>query len=194
LGSIRARAKDWTARKLYLLKEEAKNTWPMEWVIYLLFGVFVFILTYNGLVFLNEHYLVGVNKSPSLPGHLFLVEKDKKDLKRGDYISFYTRDLMPYYPKGSRFIKKVVGIEGDFISRSGQIFTICRKENPGRCITTEALETDSKGNPAPKFIPEGRKIPSDCYFVLGDHPRSLDSRYWGYVCGEEVIGKAVKVF
>ena len=195
LKSIRAKAKHWTAKKLYLLKEEAKNTWPIEGVIYLLFGVFVFILTHNALVFFNQHYLMGYNQTPSLPGHFFLVEKDKRNhLKRGDYVSFYTRDLMPYYPKGSRFVKKIVGIGRDFISRNGRVFTICKKENPGQCIKTEALKTDSKGNPAPRFIPEGREIPLDCYFVLGDHPRSFDSRYWGYVCGEEVIGKAVKVF
>jgi conjugative transfer signal peptidase TraF len=195
LKNLKAKTKDWIKEKLYLLKEEAKNTWPMEWVIYLLFGVFVFILTYNGLVFFNEHYLIGYNETPSLPGHFFLVEKDKKDhLERGDYVSFYTRDLMPYYPKGSKFIKRIVGMSGDFISKSGQIFTICQKENPSQCIAVEARTTDSKGNPAPQFIPKSKKIPPGCFFVMGDHPRSFDSRYWGYVCEKEVIGKAVKVF
>jgi len=194
LKNLLARTKNWVKEKFFLLKKEAKDTGLKEWLIYLISGVFSFIITYQSLVFLSNRYAIGWNETLSLSGHFFLVEKDKRDLKRGDQVCFYTRDLLPYYPKKSKFVKRIVGVEGDYIAKKGRIFTICKKEKPTECITAKARKKDSKGNPAPQFIPEGEKIPSGCFFVLGDHPQSFDSRYWGYVSKEEVIGKAASIF
>ena len=41
----------------------------------------------------------------------------------------------------------------------------------------------------------GVKIPSDCYYVLGDNSASSrDSRYWGFVPENNVLGKAFLIY
>jgi signal peptidase I len=47
------------------------------------------------------------------------------------------------------------------------------------------------------FSRENQKItvPKGCYFVLGDNSfSSQDSRYWGFVPRENVIGKAILIY
>jgi len=47
----------------------------------------------------------------------------------------------------------------------------------------------------PEVSVEHYTFKTDCYFVLGDHRNnSIDSRYWGFVPEEAIIGKAVLVY
>ena len=103
----------------------------------------------------------------------------------GDYILFLTdRRTLPYYRPKTRFGKRVVGIPGDKLVVKGRDFYLNDR------FIARAREKDSLGNPAPLFTYNGR-IPKGCYFVLGHHPRSFDSRYWGFVCRKDILGRLI---
>ncbi|MDD5347838.1 MAG: signal peptidase I, partial [Candidatus Omnitrophica bacterium] len=54
-----------------------------------------------------------------------------------------------------------------------------------------------EGDPTCKYAIKGQKVPvpADSYFVLGDNSgSSQDSRYWGFVPKENVLGKAIVIY
>lgn len=88
----------------------------------------------------------------------------------------------PEVQRGPReIIKRIVGLPGETLEiRQGTLYL------NGRVYREPYVENrDLSGSLAPVRIPEGR------YFVMGDNrPTSLDSRDWGTVPAENIIGKA----
>ncbi len=106
--------------------------------------------------------------------------------KRGDVIVFI-------YPEDSKkdFIKRLVGLPGETVEiKNGTIY-----------IDDQALLDPifnqkyyyNRGD----LCQEGQKItvPLDNYFVLGDNSASSkDSRYWGFVPSQNILGKAILIY
>lgn len=104
------------------------------------------------------------------------------DPKRGDVIVLKNpRD------ESQDFIKRVIAVPGDTIKiDQSQIFV-----NGGK-ISEEYLPPNTPTH-AGAFLTEGTNIKAatDQYFVLGDNrDHSSDSREWGAVTKEKIIGKA----
>lgn len=108
-------------------------------------------------------------------------------LKRGDVIVFKS-------PANDEkdFIKRVIGLPKDKISiQNGYVFV-----NNQRLDESIYLPPDFKTYPQ-KFLQEGEEIevPENSYFVLGDNRSfSSDSRDWGFVAQEKIIGKSFYVY
>jgi len=179
-------------RHLSATLAEARDKRLREWLILTAFGLAVFVGAVVCMELFTRHWKLAWGITPSLDKRLFLIDLGNLSIQRGDYVAFRTPDLRPYYPAGSLFCKRVVGVPGDTILRDGQNFLLCNGES-GRCRWFEARRTDSQGRPAPQFWPQTERIPEGCYFVVGTHPRSFDSRYWGYVRRKAIVGKAMPI-
>ncbi|HDN84601.1 MAG TPA: signal peptidase I [Candidatus Aerophobetes bacterium] len=107
-------------------------------------------------------------------------------VKRGDIIIF----KFPLDPKKD-FVKRVIGLPGDTIEiRKKEVYV-----NKKRLIEPYAVHSDNwdTGFPRDEYGPV--KVPPDSLFVLGDNrDSSEDSRYWGYVPKENIIGKAFLIY
>lgn len=108
-----------------------------------------------------------------------------RDPKRGDVIVF----IYPEDPKRD-FIKRLVALPNETVEiKDGNIYIDDK-------LIDEALLRRyyyNKGD----FAVEGEKItvPDNCYFVLGDNSASSkDSRYWGFVPREYILGKALVIY
>lgn len=96
--------------------------------------------------------------------------------KRGDVVVFrYPRD------PNRDFIKRIIGIPGDTV----QI-------DQGMVSVNGVLLDEPYINEGSTFSLEPRTVPPNSYFVMGDNrPNSSDSRNWGFVPEENIIGKAM---
>lgn len=136
---------------------------------------------------------------------------------RGDVIVFrYPRDTSIDY------IKRVIGLPGDTVQVTGGQLYVDGKEVPRKSLgdyTThdegfpivqreylETLPPSGHGGPVAhdilKSTDQGEanntqafKVPPNSLFVMGDNrDNSADSRFWGFVPMENVIGKAEIIF
>lgn len=107
--------------------------------------------------------------------------------RRGDVIVFV-------FPEDTAkdFLKRVIGVPGDNIAIRDRIVFI-----NGKPIDEEYAKFIGDGQDVIRKMdnmPEIR-IPEHKYYVLGDNrDKSYDSRFWGFVDREAIIGKAMFVY
>jgi signal peptidase I len=109
--------------------------------------------------------------------------------RRGDIVVFVFPE-----DKTKDFIKRVVGTPGDTVEiRDKKVYVNGKTvgEPYTRYADGTAVDAFIKGrdNMPPIAVPPGK------YFVMGDNrDRSYDSRFWGFVDEEAVIGKALFIY
>jgi len=109
--------------------------------------------------------------------------------KRGDIIVFkYPRDM------SRDFIKRVIGLPGETIQIKDQKVYINGKLLPEPyVIHSEKISPASYTSPRDNLGP--LRIPDDSLFVMGDNrDSSMDSRYWGTLKKELILGKAFIIY
>jgi len=156
-------------------------------------------------IFLPHRVILQKRSIHSVPFTIGFQVTAPPQWRPGELVEFRTRDLHPYYPAGTLFTKTVAAVPGDRLVRLGRDFYV-----NGRYVAT-AQERDSQGRPASLFTPPlipvsistgpawnglcretltGR-VPDGALFVLGTHERSFDSRYWGLVSSDEIVGRVL---
>ncbi|OPY83410.1 MAG: Signal peptidase I P [Syntrophorhabdus sp. PtaU1.Bin153] len=109
--------------------------------------------------------------------------------KRGDVIVFrYPMD------RSKDFIKRVIATEGETVEIRNKVIYVNGKkiDDPWGVY----LDTDI----VPKFLsPKDNlgpiKVPKDRIFAMGDNrDRSLDSRFWGFVRRDDLVGRALVLY
>ncbi|QBD83608.1 signal peptidase I [Ktedonosporobacter rubrisoli] len=130
------------------------------------------------------YHVEGVSMQPGLQNDEYVLVYKMAYIfsaspQRGDVVVFH-------YPLDTSqdFIKRVIGLPGDTI----------RTDNTHIWVNgTELNEPYITGptNPLAKIW----KVPPGSYFVLGDNRlQSDDSRYWGFVPKDYIVGKAVAIY
>lgn len=128
-------------------------------------------------------------------------------LKRGDVLVFD-----PPHEDDLKLVKRLMGLPGDTVEMRDKVFYV----NGEALDEPYARHTDSRDDVHPwmswqeEFLLDGTAngayaptrdnwgplvIPADHYFMLGDNrDTSLDSRYWGFLEGWRLEGRAVLVY
>lgn len=135
--------------------------------------------------FLFQPFVVdGSSMEPSFyDGDYLIVDQISyrfRQPERGEVIIFYA----PTDPS-RRFIKRVVGLPGEQLEAIDQQIMITTPEG-------EQFFFEDHYSQTTVYRSFSVTLGEDQYFVLGDNrDRSYDSRFWGYLPAENVIGRAV---
>ncbi len=105
--------------------------------------------------------------------------------ERGDVVVFK-------FPlnRSEDYIKRVIGIPGDVISIRDKVVSVngIPYQNPHAIHTDPYILPRSIGI-RDNFGPV--RVPPNSYFVMGDNrDNSYDSRYWGFVKADDIVGEA----
>ena len=132
-----------------------------------------------------------------------------KNIQRGDIIVF----KYPINPT-QHFVKRVVGVPGDrvhlvnrevfvngtpidepYVRYSSRVHDAFRDDFPRLSMEVPGLEGDW-WQEMHRMVEDGQLIvPEGHYFVMGDNrDESLDSRYWGFVPRENIIGRPLIIY
>lgn len=101
--------------------------------------------------------------------------------QRGEVVIFrYPKDPSEF------FIKRIIGLPGETVTIRNGVIEV--SETGGKVITLSEPYVINQGNGADAVYPLG---PND-YFVMGDNrPESSDSRIWGVLPRQNIVGRAV---
>ena len=188
-----------------------------EWAVTILLYLFVCTTLVQAFVIptgsMEESLLIGdhvlVDKlAYAPPGAISRFLLPYQDVERGDIVVFrYPVDL------DQIFVKRIVGVPGDRLRIVDKRLWINGSPvtEPYASFKTNSIETyrdnfPSTARPAHVFEPALRMlrehvtagelhVPDGNYFALGDNrDHSLDSRYWGFVPRDHIVGKPLLIW
>lgn len=155
-------------------------------------SVVVIIVIYSTVAF--PELVVGSSMEPNFyTGERILVEKLSKH-----FTQFERGDVVVLHPPGdddTDFVKRIVGLPGDVVKLSDcQVYI---KDTSGSYLYVESYLKDGTCTKGGESVRDGRSVivDNDSFLVLGDNrEKSLDSRSFGLVKKERIIGKVVYKF
>ena len=135
---------------------------------------------------------ITVATSPSLDHRVFLLRPVPAQIETGDYLVFRHRDLAQIRQglgaNRERMITRVGCRPGEWTQLDAEYRFSCDGRSLG-----QALATNSQGHPLPRFTHNG-PVPAGQLFLVGTHPRSYDSRYFGFVHAHEILHQALPLW
>ena len=164
-------------------KKESKTATFLKELI--TFAVVALVIVVPIRLFIAQPFIVsGESMHPTFETGQYLIVDQLSyklgDPNRGDVIVFH-------YPKNPSkfFIKRVIGLPGEKIKIDGTTVTILDSEK------TETFELDESYVTMNRESQLETKLGESEYFVMGDNRlASLDSRVWGPLERELIVGRA----
>lgn len=158
--------------------------WPF--VIYGMILVMLWWIARNGLPVTIGHDFHDERCLPNV--HVgFLMHWKPANIHQGDLLFFRPPPELSYV-KEPYVMKRVAGIPGDRLVIHGDIVSI-----NGHVIVTGLPLIGYYHKPITGFE-KNEIIPKNEYFMIGNHPRSDDSRYWGYLDYHQIAGFAKEIY
>lgn len=139
--------------------------------------------------YLGDRFHLGIDdqKELCLPGdhRWFVIDRHDRNVWRGDLVAFQADERMaPWLPFGRVVVKIATGVTGD------HVIVDERETSVNGQRVSEGLALSEKLGKSPADFNRNETVPAGAYWVTGTHPKSFDSRYWGFVYDRQLIGKA----
>lgn len=158
--------------------------------------ILVAVIIVAELLIGSRYHLALVANIPCLPARMYLYRftTSEEPFRRGEQVVFKTDSRhFPRFALGTRFLKEVRCLPGEEVDIDSSCHVQCTgQDGPVYQAELEPEVVQLLHRSCEDFAVK-RRIPPGHYFVVGTYPHSWDSRYWGLVKPEEVIGKVVWV-
>ncbi len=126
----------------------------------------------------------------SIPGkRLYIIDKWDKELAKGNRYAYYSKKLEPLFEDGSIMVKILSAVPGDEVevTRSYQVM-INGEPTPYKGLAQAKRIGQVENN----FVGKGTLHDGEFWF-MGTHRLSFDSRYYGAVGIDQILGRAYPI-
>ena len=154
----------------------------------------IFFVIYNFVA--QPHLVKGESMLPNYHDGEYILTSKMYDWwgapQRGDVVVLKSPD-----DKSVQFIKRIIGLPGEKIKIENNHVIIYNSQHPNGITLQESYLAGSVTTDGHASIPEGEivPIPKDNYVVMGDNRNaSYDSRAWGFVAKEDLVGRAFFIY
>ncbi len=162
------------------------------WALGIARSVAAFLIVYAPAHWIEQNYSFAYNfvrGANCLPYGHFLISRRDRELHRGDYVAFTAEQMEPFYRNGTLAVKIVAGIPGDHVVVrtegiwiNGRYWGALVHVQPGKRLR-------SLGRRPADYVRD-ETVPPHQLWVMGTSPDSYDSRYWGEISDDQVLGRA----
>mgnify|MGYP000418655927 CR=1 FL=1 len=161
-----------------------------SWKVFFLQSAVLFTALIVGWKFFEQNYRISIDpqKERCLPHLLSLIDLHDQDIHTGDMVAFTASGIEPVIEDGTKMIKLVVGEAGDQIEITKDGVMLVNDQEVARGMYYATIRDIDLSKYAGK-----RTLSDGEFWVIGTHYKSLDSRYWGVLRDEQIIGKAFKI-
>lgn len=153
-------------------------------------GVFLVLLGLVALFF--TRFSIGYDPQDvrCFPDHsVYLIDKKDRKLNRNSLYAFKGKGMEPLLKDGTRMLKQLKGLPGDTVEIDAMENITVNGE-----LIANGLPLAEKLAKTPAFFTGKGQLKAGTYWFMGEINESFDSRYWGTVTDEQIIGRAYPLF
>lgn len=175
------------------LKAHFKSPPKMKWSSFVVRAILSLVVLFSAAALFASRFTLAMDyqTTTSIQGmHILIIDRKDTVIQKGNIYAFKSPDLRPFYPEGVKIAKFNAAGPGDVIKidENDQIWV------NGKVTVYRGLEyAKSKLGVEPLRFRGETILKDNQYWMLGDSPKSFDSRYWGPVGSERIIGRAYKI-
>ncbi len=123
------------------------------------------------------------------PYRLFLIDRHDRTVSQGDLVAFRAlgERMGPWFRDGATVVKRAAAVPGDHVQVT---------QGPAPAVRVngvrvgEGLALAGTLQRAPETLARDAIVPGEHLWVMGATADSFDSRYWGFLPQDRVIGRA----
>lgn len=166
---------------------ESFGSWLLQVIILAAILIGIYLLVFH--FWLANETVSGPSMQPTFETGDRVIAVRNTQLKRGDIVILKAPD-----EPGAFYIKRIIGLPGETVSSKNDTTYI-----NGKPIKEPYLDQYKKQLPMGQLYTNNfslyqlfkvKRIPQNCYFVMGDHRNvSKDSRMIGFIKRDAIVGK-----
>jgi len=149
-------------------------------------------VTIVALTLFNSRYEIGIDfqSERCLPDHqVYIIDLKDKMVEKGGIFAFKAKGLQPLFDDGETMVKILSAVPGDKVEVNEQREVLIN----GEVVRSGLHLAQLLKQPYSHFIGKG-ELKENQYWFLGKGLFTFDSRYWGAVSNEQIIGRVYPIF